>query len=223
MLGVVDDFLDRDRAEKLAAEFLPYEDPRWLRYDNPVEEKLACNNWNAFGPEIYKFFAEMNSPGVIDTFGDGIYPDPGLHGGGMHMHGPGGNLNPHLDYEIHPKLGLRRKINLILYLSDLPAGGGGALGFWEDLGDKPGKLMQEVEIKFNRAVIFETSRCWHGMVSPMRVSDGVYRKSLAVYYLADASSKDGLKRARFVAREGQTVDAEFLRKRSSWNQDLPIS
>ena len=32
------------------------------------------------------------------------------------MHGTGGNLNVHKDYSVHPKLGLRRKLNLI-YIS----------------------------------------------------------------------------------------------------------
>jgi hypothetical protein len=52
----------------------------------------------------------------LDLF---LYPDPGLHGGGWHMHGAGGNLNPHLDYSIHPKSGLMRKLNIIIYLSNI--------------------------------------------------------------------------------------------------------
>jgi len=37
------------------------------------------------------------------------------------MHAAGGNLNPHLDYSIHPKMGLQRKLNVIIYLFTQPA------------------------------------------------------------------------------------------------------
>ena len=47
-----------------------------------------------------------------------LYPDVGLHGGGLHIHGNGDKLNIHLDYSIHPKLKLQRKLNLIIYLGE---------------------------------------------------------------------------------------------------------
>ena len=34
------------------------------------------------------------------------------------MHKAGGNLAIHLDYSIHPKMNLQRKLNLILYLEE---------------------------------------------------------------------------------------------------------
>ena len=47
--------------------------------------------------------------------GVNLYPDCGLHGGGWHTHGVGGKLNMHPDYAIHPKSGLERQLNLIIY------------------------------------------------------------------------------------------------------------
>lgn len=215
---IIDNFLDPIKAQKIAEEFPPYDSDRWMVYNNPVENKSTCEDWRVFGPETYKFFIEANSPKMVGwaaaLVGCPIHPDYGLHGGGMHIHGIDGNLNPHLDYEIHPQMELRRKINLIVYLSDLKDEEGGRLGFWEDCGQLPGKLLTEVEVKFNRAVLFETDRMWHGMSWPMKVGAGVYRKSLAAYYLTDNDGRGGARRARFVARRGQKVDKKFLEERA---------
>ena len=40
--------------------------------------------------------------------------DYGLHGGGVHMHKTGDYLNVHLDYDIHPKVPMQRKLNIII-------------------------------------------------------------------------------------------------------------
>jgi len=88
--------------------------------------------------------------------GYSFYIDHGLHGGGWHIHGHGGNLNPHLDYSIHPKMKLMRKLNIIIYMSkELDDTHGGHLGLWDhDLTrNGPGKLVKEIQPKFNRAVI----------------------------------------------------------------------
>lgn len=202
---VIDNFLDHKTALKLAQEFPDYDSDKWVTYDNAVENKKTNCNWHDFPPETYKFFTVMNSLTnfLMPTFGD-IYSDPGLHGGGWHIHGNGGNLNPHLDYSIHPKLGLKRKLNIIVYLSNLLPEHGGQFGFFED-----GKCIEEVDIVFNRAVIFETEGTWHGMVRPLNVPEGVYRKSLAVYYLAPPD-KETRTRALFAPREDQKDDKEVL-------------
>ena len=41
--------------------------------------------------------------------------DIGLNGGGWHTHKRGGKLNTHLDYSLHTKLKLERKLNIINY------------------------------------------------------------------------------------------------------------
>ena len=148
---------------------------------------------------------------ISKNVGVNLYQDPGLHGGGWHIHGPGGNLNPHLDYSIHPKVALQRKINIIIYLaSDLMDVHGGHLGLWEhDLEDNaPGKLIERIQPKFNRAVIFDTTQnSWHGMCEPLVQPDGIYRKSLAIYYLTDPTNNaDQRERALFAPREEQKGD-----------------
>lgn len=114
---VIDDFLLPEVADQIEAEFMAYEDPRWFYYKNAIEDKKALNDWNAFPALTYKVFRELISGDFMSILSESLavplFQDPGLHGGGWHIHGPGGNLNPHYDYSIHPKVGLQRKVNII--------------------------------------------------------------------------------------------------------------
>ena len=105
------------------------------------------------------------------------------------MHGQSGRLAVHLDYSIHPKLDLQRKLNLILYLEeDYDPAWGGSLQFWshDEKKKKPKDKVREVEPIFNRAVLFDTSQnSWHGFPDPITCPIGKMRKSIAVYYLTD--------------------------------------
>lgn len=216
---VMDNFLPKKSAEALAVEFPNKEDERLFVYKNPLEDKLALNDWNAYPPSTYKFLQYLNSKEVIDTLseliGVKLYPDHGLHGGGWHMHGQGGKLNPHLDYSIHPKLGLQRKLNLIIYLAeDWQSDWGGDLGFWshDAINNKPKELLKEIKIKFNRAVLFDTTcNSWHGITKPLTPPENRSRNSIAIYYLAeptpDASERS---RALYAPTEEQEGDEEIL-------------
>lgn len=212
---VIDDFFELNFAEKLEDEFLNYDSIKWFCYKNAIEDKKALNDWNSFPALTYKVFQQLISEQFISYLSGKLniklYPDPGLHGGGWHIHGRGGNLNPHLDYSIHPKLGLQRKINIIIYLSsDLKDEHGGHLGLWNhDVSrNAPGKLMNIIQPRFNRAVIFDTTQnSWHGICQPLIQPSGIYRKSLAVYYLTIPNiDSDPRERALFAARDEQLGD-----------------
>jgi hypothetical protein len=213
---VLDNFLDDALARQLAGDFPEYASPWWHTYENAIEVKKTCNNWHAFTPALYKFFSDINSPECYRIFERlthcKLYPDHGLHGGGLHIHGAGGKLNTHLDYSIHPKLGLERRLNLIVYLNpDWDQTWGGALGLWSDDGGKPGKLVKSIAPIFNRAVIFDTTNAWHGLPEPITCPPGQYRKSLAVYYLCDPRvGAVERNRALFAPTEEQSGDREVL-------------
>lgn len=216
---VVDNFFTDEFASKVSEEFLGYESDKWFYYQNPIEDKKALNDWNAFPPSTYRAFFMLQSSDFVQLLsaavGEVLYVDHGLHGGGWHMHGTGGNLNPHLDYSIHPKVGLQRKLNIIIYLSKElePKSHGGHLGLWSHnpSANRPLNLEREIEPLFNRAVIFDTTQnSWHGMSRPLIQPPGIYRKSLAIYYLCkpeDNASQAG--RALFAQRENQMNDPEI--------------
>ena len=183
---VVEDFIVPEWLAQIESEFLAFDSPKWFVYKNAIEEKKALNDWHTFPPATYRFFHYLNSAGFVELLsalaGKPLYADDGLNGGGWHIHGPGGNLNPHLDYNIHPKLGLQRKINIIIYVSpEMREEYGGHLGLWNHDVEtsRPGKLLKEIAPKFNRAVIFDTTQnSWHGMSRPLTQPLHIYRKSL---------------------------------------------
>lgn len=213
---VLDNFFDDELAHQLASDFPPYDSPVWHTYDNAIEVKKTLNNWHFFTPNLYKFFDDINSRECIRLFERlthcTLYPDPGLHGAGLHIHGAGGKLNTHLDYSIHPKLGLERRLNLIVYLNpDWQESWGGALGFWRDDNGRPGELVKSIAPVFNRAVLFDTTNAWHGLPEPIKCPPGQFRKSVAVYYLCEP--REGAadrNRALFAPTEAQAGDREVL-------------
>ena len=133
---VIDNFFLSKVANNLSSNFPRYKSNVWHVYKSEIEHKKTCNNWNNFDNLTYETFRQLNSESFINLIGDNIncklLSDPGLHGGGWHIHSNNGNLNPHLDYTIHPKTNLQRRINLIVYLEkNYKAVYGGHLGLWE--------------------------------------------------------------------------------------------
>jgi len=212
---VIDNFFFEEIANHLEDEFLDFESPKWYKYKNAIENKKTLNDWNSFPPLTYRVFNFLISKDFMSllehNLGLELLQDPGLHGGGWHIHGKDGNLNPHFDYSIHPKLKTQRKLNIIIYLSSaLKTEHGGHLGLWEHDSEKDttGPLIKEVEPKFNRAVIFDTTQnSWHGMSRSLIQPEGIYRKSLAVYYLVTPlSGVDEREKALFAPRDDQRGD-----------------
>jgi hypothetical protein len=218
---IIDNFLDLSTARKIQQEFPDYHSSIWFEYNNPLEVKRSCNNWYYFGQETYKLFSFLNSPEFIAqlkkiTGIKTLYPDIGLHGGGMHMTGKGGKLNIHLDYSIHPKLKLQRKLNLILYLTEnWEYDWGGNLQFWSHNAKtkKPDKKIVTIDNIFNRAILFDTTQnSWHGFPEPIQCPENVYRKSLAIYYLTDPPEGiDQRPRALYAPTKEQENNPEILK------------
>tara|TARA_B100001057_G_C22842581_1_gene947681 strand:- start:1164 stop:1943 length:780 start_codon:yes stop_codon:yes gene_type:complete len=189
---VIDNFFNTNIAKKLEKEFPSFNSKSWLEYDNALEIKKTCNNWNAFPPLTYQVFNYLNSQEFTSLISKSIFKnkklfsDIGLNGGGWHIHKSGGKLNPHLDYSLHPKTGLQRKLNIIIYLnSKWKESWGGHLGFWgNESKERPGEIKKKLLPLYNRAILFDTSQnSWHGLPEPVDSPLREYRKSIAVYYL----------------------------------------
>ena len=216
---VIDDFFELDMAEALERDIPAFDDPAWMQYSNPIEEKRALNHWDRFPPATYRAFAYLNeeflAPLHALTGIDGLQADAGLHGGGWHLHARGGKLNVHLDYSLHPKLQLERRLNLIVYLtSGWDPAWGGALGLWthDAEGTAPNELVKAVDCRFNRAVIFDTTHAWHGLPDPISCPEGVYRKSIATYYLTPARENASTRAKALFAPHGEQAHDESVRE-----------
>lgn len=215
---VIDNFLPENFAHELSNEFGNYDSDHWHVYSNSIEEKKTCNQWNLFKPKTYCYFQLICSGSVNQAvsrkFQIKVEADYGLHGGGQHVHSKMGNLNPHLDYSIHPKMGAERRLNAILYLTNhYEEGDGGHFGLWGNKSaNKPGKLIREYTPIFNRLILFNTSQnSWHGLSRVYDPQNNQLRKSLANYYVS-APREEALShtRAFFAPRVEQENDTAIL-------------
>lgn len=217
---IIDNFFSEEIALSLDSEFPNYDDEKFNgRYDSPLEVKRSCNIWDSFGPTTYQVFQYLNSSVFVEFLNNvtdyDLTPDLGLHGAGLHIHPPKGKLNVHLDYSIHPKLNLQRKLNLIVYLNkDYQEDWGGELGFWshDDDSNQPLELIKKISPKFNRAVIFDTTQnSWHGLEVPNNFPKEQDRKSIALYYLTKPDvNADTRKRALFAPTLEQKDNPDIL-------------
>jgi Rps23 Pro-64 3,4-dihydroxylase Tpa1-like proline 4-hydroxylase len=215
---VVDSFLPEDFARDLSNEFGDYDGDHWHKYSNMIEEKRTCNQWNLFKPKTYTYFqiicSDLVNTEISKKFNIEVEADYGLHGGGQHIHSKMGNLNPHLDYSIHPKIGAERRLNAIYYLTDQhEESDGGHFGLWDNSSaSEPGDLVKEYAPIFNRLVLFNTSqKSWHGLSRVYKPKLNRYRKSLATYYVS-TPREDSLShtRAYFAPRAEQLNDQTVL-------------
>lgn len=183
---VVDGLFDAAMLERVLAEFPGAHEPFWRRHVHRNSLKLSLNQPQHLGATTRALLAELNSAaflGVLETLTgiDGLIPDPYLEGAGLHQIGARGHLGIHADFNVHRKLGLDRRLNLLLYLNqDWPASYGGDLELW-DRGMQAAQ--QRIAPLFNRMVVFNTNDdSYHGHPQPLTCPENRSRKSLALYY-----------------------------------------
>jgi Rps23 Pro-64 3,4-dihydroxylase Tpa1-like proline 4-hydroxylase len=175
-----------DNAMSLAKEFPDSEWSEWVSLgDSYQKNKYSCSDFDSFPSSIKELIIELSGPKFLQkleqiTSIDGLIPDPYLTGGGLHCSLGGGILAPHTDFHIYQKLGLYRRINLLLYLNeDWQQGDGGELEL-AIAKAKPADVCR-IEPVLNRAVVFQTDdKSIHGFSTPVR--SGAIRKSIALYY-----------------------------------------
>jgi 2OG-Fe(II) oxygenase superfamily len=186
---VIDDFLPRDVAERLVGEYPRPGSIEWIRFHDASGLKLATRNEIQMPEFTRTILAQLNSATFLQwletlTSINGLVPDPYLEGGGLHQIERGGFLKIHADFNLHPRLRLDRRLNLLLYLNpDWKEDYGGHLELWN-------RTMTKCERKilpaFNRCVIFSTTDwAYHGHPEPLLCPEEMTRKSLALYYYSN--------------------------------------
>ncbi len=98
----------------------------------------------------------------------------------MHMTGPQGRLDVHVDFNVVEDKGWHRRLNILVYLNpEWQEAWGGNVELWDADVRHCHHSLAPV---FNRCVLFETSEIsFHG-VSAVRCPPGVARQSFAAYY-----------------------------------------
>ena len=186
---VLDNFLDLSIAKVAESVFPKPSDAIWYEYENPLEKKLACNDLAKMPKPLADIIESLNDSYVAKLLSqisgiNGLMSDPLLHGGGLHCITSGGKLDIRLDYSIHPKTGLERRVNLIIFLNKRwKKEYGGYLEFWDD---QVKHCIKKVAPIYNRAIIFRTSDVsYHGHPEPLTCPPEVFRKSLALYFMTE--------------------------------------
>jgi hypothetical protein len=154
--------------------------------DEGNSRKLTTEDETAMGPVCRQLVSQFQSGPMVEFLEtlssiEGLIPDPHLAGGGLHQIERGGYLRIHADFNYYQRLGLERRLNVILFLNpEWQEEWGGHLELWSE-------DMKKAECRIaplgGRIAIFSTtSTSYHGHPEPLTCPGGVARRSLAFYY-----------------------------------------
>lgn len=182
---VMDDFLDPEVLRGILADFPSSGDKEF--FDRDQERfKFQYQPHESSSGLVRNLFAELNSQAFLGFLEEltgfrGLISDPYFDGGGLHETKRGGHLGVHADFNIHQRLNVERKLNLLVYLNDeWDDDYGGQLELWD-------RQMKECAVRvkpvFGRAVIFNTALdSFHGHPDPLNCPPERSRRSIATYY-----------------------------------------
>lgn len=184
----IDNFIPADEARAAVASYPDFESALQMgRAFKTVNErkKLQVTDSQRFASPVAALHHALASPQFLADLAyitniPKILADDQLVGGGIHMTGPGGRLDVHVDFNYLEDRKLHRRLNLLLYLNDpWPEEWGGQFQLW----DKEVKRCEATfDPIFNRCVIFETNEIsFHGVV-PVAPDARFPRRSFATYY-----------------------------------------
>lgn len=178
---VLKDVFDSEMLQYVLYDFTNEVEPMdWYKKECSTSIKHSFNNLYKL-PEKH-FYLQFFSPPWLNflervTGINNLIPDPYFFGGGFHNIPRGGFLNMHVDFNVHDKWKLDRRLNVLIFLNenwDTKWGGDLILGENKEVRIPP---------LFNKTVIFETTdKSWHGHPEPLNCPEGESRKSLALYY-----------------------------------------
>jgi Rps23 Pro-64 3,4-dihydroxylase Tpa1-like proline 4-hydroxylase len=185
---VIENFLVPGAAEEVAAAYPSFEkaEEHGFKFNFINEQrKIQVTDRSKFPDPVARLGDAILSPEfLLDLeFITGIprlLADQQFAGGGMHLTGPGGRLDVHVDFNQLEERKLFRRLNILLYLNrDWREEWGGHIELWD-------KAVKTCHLRsapvLNRCLIFETSDIsFHG-VAPVDASSPHVRQSFAAYY-----------------------------------------
>ena len=148
--------------------------------------KYTESDYAKLGPLTQAFVAAANSGSFCSLLSEltgieGLISDPYLAGGGLHQTARGGRLKVHSDFNVHPRLNLTRRLNMIVYLNpDWDTSWGGALELWnQDMTE----AVVTIPPTLGTVAIFTCSDIsFHGLPDPLTCPENRFRRSVAFYY-----------------------------------------
>lgn len=194
-------------------------------FANKKQIKRTSLGEDGLGPAARAFIHFLNSgPFVafleaLTDVEEALVPDPGLEGGGYHEIAPGGLLKIHADFRKHPRTGLDRRLNALVYLNeDWDEDWGGHFELWDHAMER---CIRRLCPQFNRLVIFSTrADAFHGHPEPLACPPERRRRSVALYYYSNGRPAreiaDGYEEATTLFRDRPGSEDRVY----SWSQYL---
>ena len=223
--AVIDDFIDAGLLRRVLAEF-PSVDGR-THFDRAQERLKYQFHPNTIDSALIRnLLAELNSDAFIRFIEaisgiKGLIPDPYYSGGGLHEIHAGGHLSVHADFNIHGRMKVERRLNLLIYLNDdWPPEYGGNLELW----DKGMTARQKaIAPLFGRAVLFNTALdSFHGHPEPLTCPRDRARRSIALYYYTafpEGAASVPERTTTFQARPGTSDRVDWQVRRQPFVND----
>lgn len=159
---------------------------------NALNEKLKVqvSDSERFPGPVKQLHEAITSRAFLDELSyitgiEDLQADPAMRGGGMHLTGPSGRLDVHIDFNYSDELKMHRRLNILIYLNEgWDPSWGGAVELWDT---EVKNCEVSVSPLINRCVLFETSDISYHGVEPVTCPPGVGRISFAGYYYTEAA------------------------------------
>jgi Rps23 Pro-64 3,4-dihydroxylase Tpa1-like proline 4-hydroxylase len=184
----IDNFVTDEFASRIAASYPAFEDAtsQGQTYNKLNQrKKVQINDPSRFPGPVSELNDALASPQFLSDLSyitnmPNLLADTQLIGGGMHITGPGGRLDVHVDFNYIEDRKLHRRLNLLLYLNPVwDERWGGHIQLW----DKDVKnCVSSFAPKLNRCVVFETNDISYHGVTPITADAPTPRQSFATYY-----------------------------------------
>lgn len=121
----IDGFLDPAFAERVADALPSFDEARKVgRAFNALNErgKVQITDADKFAPAVRELHRALASPEWLETLRyvmdlPNLVADPELVGGGIHMTGPRGRLDVHVDFNYIEERELHRRLNILIYFN----------------------------------------------------------------------------------------------------------
>lgn len=215
----IESFLEPGFAAEVVAAYPTYEEAKKLGFEfSAVNEKLKVQVTDSarFPSAVKRLSDALASPPFLSALEQitgiqSLLADDRLSGGGMHLTGPSGRLDVHVDFNFVEDRKLHRRLNILVYLNPVwEKAWGGAIELWDQ--DVKNCIHSFAPI-LNRCVVFETSEISYHGVSQNVCPPGFVRKSFAAYYYtreAPAGWDGSTHSTVFKARPDETIRGAVL-------------
>jgi hypothetical protein len=187
---LIDNFLNDAFAREVAAAYPTFDAARATGFEfGAVNErkKVQISDPSLFPASVRRLSDALMGPAFVAELSrvtgvERLLADDQFFGAGLHVTGPHGRLDVHVDFNTLPRDGveLHRRVNLLLYLNpEWNEAWGGQIELW-DADVKT--CVQRYPPILNRCLVFEASDIsFHG-VAPMTCPPDEVRRSFAAYY-----------------------------------------